>query len=95
MNTNDLIAELLPKVKRHLRITWEYQDDEVKDMVEEGMAYFESIAGPCDFEQGLALTLLKDYCRYYWNGSVSFFEENYRHMLLNLQITNAKKRVER
>lgn len=93
MATNESI--LLPKVKKHLRVTWSHQDEDIQDMIAEGIDYIESIAGPCDFERGLAFTLLKDYCRYHFNGSVSFFEENYRHMLLNLQLSNAQKRVER
>lgn len=85
---------LLPKIKKHLRITWDHQNDDVQDIIIEGIDYIESIAGPCDFERGLAFTLLKDYCRYHWNGSISFFESNYRHMLLNLQLSNAQKRVD-
>ena len=40
---------VLTKIKDHLRVTWDYQDDDIKDMIAEGKDYIEGIAGPTDF----------------------------------------------
>lgn len=84
--------EMLKEVKTYLRITWNHEDDEVKSMIKEGIDEINETAGSSDYSRGLAFSLLKDYCRYYRSGSVSYFEENHRHRLLKLQIRNAMKR---
>lgn len=81
---------VLTKIKDHLRVTWDYQDDDIKDMIAEGKDYIEGIAGPTDFTTvGLAFYLLKNYCRYNWSGSGMYFEQHYRSDLLKLQLKNA------
>lgn len=81
---------LLTAVKRRLNVTWDYDDDEIIDIIEEGQQFIQDRVGEVDFYNDIsALRLLKEYCRYAWNGSVSYFESDYRSDILNLQINNA------
>lgn len=87
------MIDTLKIVKQALRITWSYQDEEIKQLIEEGKVYLESVAGPLEFQEyGLATSLLKNYCLYAWSGALSEFPNNYRDQLINLQIVNAKGR---
>lgn len=85
--------KVLDGIKKHLRVTWAYQDDEIKEIIEEGKGFIEDICGPSDFKSiGPAFSLLKSYCRYAWSGSVELFEENYKRQLIRLQISNGLKK---
>ncbi len=81
---------MLEKIKRRLNITWDYDDEEIEELIEEGKIFIISRVGEVDFDVDiLASRLLKEYCRYAWNGSVAYFEQNFRSDILNLQIQNA------
>lgn len=82
----------LDSIKKHLKITWNYENSEIKDMIEDGKAVINSICGPSDFSKGgEAYTVLKAYCRYARSGSTAMFEENYKRQLLRLQLQNGMK----
>jgi hypothetical protein len=81
---------MLEEIKRRLNITWDYDNEEVEELIEEGKIFIISRVGEVDFDVDiLASRLLKEYCRYAWNGSVAYFEQNFRSDILNLQIQNA------
>lgn len=81
---------MLDKIKRRLNVTWDYDNEEIEEMIEEGKIFIISRVGEVDFDVDiLASRLLKEYCRYAWNGSVAYFEQNFRSDILNLQIQNA------
>lgn len=80
---------IFQKIKNHIHVTWDYQDEDILDTINEGIEKIEGIAGPTEFEAGKAMSILKAYCRYAWNGSESLFEESYRRDLLQLQLKNA------
>lgn len=91
--------ELISDVKKRLKITWEHQDQEIEEMIEEGIAYLQSKVGELPFSKSdksdlafISRKLLKDYVRYEWNGSGAYFETDYRSDLLNLQLVAACER---
>lgn len=86
-------VSLLSQVKNRLNVTWGYDDYEIQNMIEEGKAYLESRCGSLSFSEinpttvdRLAVKILKEYCRYAWNGSAAYFEADYRSDILNLQL---------
>lgn len=80
------ISDDFEKIKAHLNITWEYDDEQILEIVNEGVAKIGLITGQEDFTDPFAFSLLKEYCRYSWNGVKLYFEENYKRELLQLQL---------
>ena len=94
--SEDLSSVLLGPIKLHLRVTWGSQDSEIKEYIEEGIAYIDGICGESDYSvSGLPRILLKAYCRRAWSGNTSMFEEDYRRQLLRLQHENGVRRLRR
>ncbi|CYW10650.1 hypothetical protein [Streptococcus suis] len=94
--SEELSSELLEPIKLHLRVTWQSQDSEIKEYIEEGIAYINGICGESDYSVfGLPTILLKAYCRRAWSGNTSIFEEDYRRQLLRLQHENGVRRLRR
>ncbi|MGX7108346.1 hypothetical protein [Facklamia miroungae] len=85
--------EILPIVKRHLKITFSYMDDEILELIEETKTVINSICGLSEYKYGsLAMKLLKAHVRYAISALPSTFEYDYRHDLLKLQIENGVNR---
>ena len=94
--SEDLSSVLLGPIKLHLRVTWGSQDSEIKEYIEEGIAYIDGICGESDYSvSGFPRILLKAYCRRAWSGNTSMFEEDYRRHLLRLQHENGVRRLRR
>lgn len=94
--SEELSIKLLDPIKLHLRVTWDSQDSEIKEYIEEGIAYINGICGESNYsESGLPTILLKAYCRRSWVGNISTFEEDYRRQLLRLQHENGVRRLRR
>ncbi len=94
--SEDLSSKLLGPIKLHLRVTWDSQDSEIKEYIEEGVAYIDGICGESDYSvSGFPRILLKAYCRRAWSGNTSMFEEDYRRQLLRLQHENGVRRLRR
>ena len=92
--SEDLSSKLLGPIKLHLRVTWGSQDSEIKEYIEEGVAYIDGICGESDYSvSGFPRILLKAYCRRAWSGNTSMFEEDYRRQLLRLQHENGVRRL--
>lgn len=86
-------AELLKIVKTHLRVAHSQLDSEIEETIKEGMAVIEAMCGSTDFNESLlGRKLLKNYCRYEWNGVGNAFESNFRSDILRLQMANGNKR---
>ena len=79
---------MLDKVKAYLKITWDDEDTAITDLITRGKKKLEELAGAeLDFDtEGLARALLFDYCRYAYNNASEYFEENFRHEILRLQL---------
>lgn len=91
-----LSSVLLEPIKSHLRVTWESQDSEIREYIEEGIVLINGICGESDYSvSGLPRVLLKAYCRRAWSGNTSMFEEDYRRQLLRLQHENGVRRLRR
>ena len=83
--------DLLSDVKKRLRITWEYDNDEISDLIEEAKDWLANRIDGIDFDDTQARKLVKEYCRYAWNGSISSFEYDFKRDILSLQLEYAVK----
>ncbi|MDW0112210.1 head-tail connector protein [Sporosarcina saromensis] len=83
--------ELLKEVKNHLRITWVEEDTDIVKLIDRAKSYFKSVTGAdLDFfKDGQAKHLLLERCRYVYNRSAEEFENNFRHEIINLQLSTA------
>lgn len=79
---------MLQKVKAYLKITWDDEDTAITDLITRGKKKLEELAGAeLDFDtEGLARSLLFDYCRYAYNNASEYFEENFQKEILRLQL---------
>lgn len=78
---------LLEEVKARLNITWDYDDEKIRSIIQEGQDFLISRVGKSDFELEItSKKLLKEYCFYAWNGAVFSFEDDFKSDILNLQI---------
>lgn len=84
---------LLDDVKDYLRITGNGENDDIEKRISRGKAKLIGKTGtPLDFEvEGLANSLLLDYCRYDYNNASEYFEENFSSEILQLQLQSAVK----
>lgn len=83
------MEDLLIDIKTELGITWDDPTTDLKliSIIKKGKVYLTDIAGAdeIDFtEEGLARSLLFDYCRYRNSHAIEMFEENFRGQLLRL-----------
>ena len=79
---------MLQKVKDYLKITWNDEDVPIQDLITRGQAKLNELAGAVlDFEtEGQARSLLFDYVRYAYNNAAEYFEQNFQHEILRLQL---------
>ncbi|MGI6085931.1 MAG: hypothetical protein ACOYIF_10920 [Acetivibrionales bacterium] len=81
---------LLNAVKNYLDITYEDAQGDIKleGIIERGMKYIDKVAGAeQDYTtEDKARELLFDYCRYARSNALEYFQDNYLHELLSLQI---------
>lgn len=86
---------MLDAVKDYLKITWSDEDGELARLIAQGEADLTELAGADpDFEtEGLARSLLFDYCRYAYNNASEYFEENFAAKILRLQIQTGVKEL--
>lgn len=98
--TDEIIEELLPSVKKRLRITFNHVDEEIKEYIESGIGYLQEKAGSLDFSKSAislssikAKSMLKEWCVYSWNGTQAFYGQDYQSEIIALQILAAGERV--
>lgn len=82
---------MLVPVMDYLRVSSPYEENNLRRIIQSGQAYLNELTGvELDFGvEGLARSLLFDYCRYAYNNASEYFEENYRRDLLRLQLAAA------
>lgn len=82
---------MLVPVMDYLRVSSPYEENNLRRIIQRGQAYLNELTGvELDFGvEGLARSLLFDYCRYSYNNASEYFEENYRRDLLRLQLAAA------
>lgn len=87
---------LLQELKDYLKITWDNEDVYLQNIINRGQEYLKDLTvTDLDFEkEGLAKSLLLDYCRYYYNNAVEYFEENFQRQIVRLQLMEAVKVTE-
>lgn len=79
---------MLQEIKNYLKITWNDEDDFLTSLITRGQTKLQELAGAeLDFDsEGLARSLLFDYVRYAYNNASEYFEENFHHEILRLQL---------
>lgn len=84
---------MLEELKNYLKITWDSENIYLEDIINRGKEYLKDLTGTnLDFEvEGQARSLLLDYCRYYYNSAIEYFEENFQKEILRLQLKEAVK----
>lgn len=83
---------MLQEIKDYLKIKWDDEDNNIQGIISRGESYLVDLVGaPLDFIHGQPKALLFDYCRYAYNNSLEYFEENFAREILRLQL---KKGVE-
>ncbi len=79
---------MLQEIKNYLKITWDDEDATITELINRGKAKLNELVGAeLDFEaEGLPRSLLFDYVRYAYNNASEYWEENYQHEILRLQL---------
>lgn len=81
---------LLAAVRNYLDITYEdpATDEKLTGIISRGRAYLDNVAGASqDYgKEGLARSLLFDYCRYARSNVLEMFEQNFQADLITLRI---------
>lgn len=79
---------LIDELKDTLGITGAAQDAALTAAITRGTAYLNDLAGvTLDFAaEGLPKSLLLDFCRYAYNNSAEYFEENFAKEILRMQL---------
>lgn len=82
---------MLQELKGYLKITWNSEDGDLQKIIYRGKEYLKDLTGTeLDFEtEGQPKSLLLDYCRYYYNNAIEYFEENFQKEILRLQLREA------
>lgn len=88
------MSDLLSSVKRRLRISWDYDDEEIEEIIEEAKDFFRNRISNVDFEDVTVKKLIKEYCRYSWSNASEVFENDYKSEILNLQLKYASVKSE-
>ena len=88
-----LLITLLSNLKSSLRITWDDEDERLKQMLISAYEYLNELTGtPLDVSKGnQAKTLMMERCRYVYNNVADEFEKNYQHELSRLILSEAVK----
>jgi hypothetical protein len=84
---------MFQELKDYLKITWDNEDSYLQSIITKGEEYLKDLTGTgLDFEkEGQAKSLLFDYCRYYYNNAIEYFEGNFQQEILRLQLKEAAK----
>lgn len=82
---------MLQELKDYLKITWDSENNYLQNIIERGKEYLKDLTGTeLNFEEeGQAKSLLLDYCRYYYNNAVEYFEDNFQKQIVRLQYKEA------
>lgn len=84
---------LLQEVKEELKITWNDEDSSLERMITRAIGDLESLIGvTLDLETNTrAKTLFLNYCRYDYNNSLEYFEDNFHKEIYWLQLSEGVK----
>lgn len=84
---------LLAEVKEELKITWIDEDPSLERMIVRAKGDLESLVGvTLDLDTNTrAKTLFLNYCRYSYNNSLEYFEDNFHKEILWLQLSEGSK----
>lgn len=82
---------MLQELKDYLKITWDSEDNYLQSIIARGKEYLKDLTGTeIDFEgEGQPKSLLLDYCRYYYNNAIEYFEDNFQKQIVRLQYKEA------
>lgn len=87
---------MLEEVKQALKITWNDEDINLNTIIERGKNRLQNLTGTVmDFDLNFqARELLINFCRYDYNNSAEYFEENFQKEILRLQLMEGVNALE-
>lgn len=95
LNRDNMPADCLKQVKRHLNITWSDSDtdDKIIDMMMDAEVELNHILGAEGnyFAPGMQRRLYLNYMLYAWNECLNEFEDAYRKEILRIRHYNRVK----
>lgn len=76
----------MDELKSRLRITWEEEDENLKNILEDSYSYFKYLTNSdYDLEEDTWVRrLILERCRYDYHNVLDEFEDNYKHELKRL-----------
>lgn len=89
----EIESVLLKEVKSYLSITWNEEDEDIRNLITEAKQHLsEKIGAEINYSEDLtARRLLKEYCRYVRNYSKEYFEQNFIDNIVFLQLKYASE----
>ena len=85
---------MLEEVKGYIKVNWEHENTSIQGIISRGKGHLNGLTGTkINFvdDEGLGKSLLFDYCRYAYNNSLEYFEDNFSKEILRLQLQEAIK----
>ena len=84
---------MLQEVKDYLKITWDDEDTSLGRLIIRAKDNVDDLIGvELDYDtNSQAKTLFLDYCRYDYNNSLEYFEDNFSKEILRLQLKEGVK----
>ena len=90
---------MLEEIKNYLNITWEDEDidNKLKSLIEQSKQSIKNLMGAdIDFTKKLEMKeLLFKRVRYAYNNAIEYFESNFAHEILRLQLQEGVKKLEK
>nr|DAF59944.1 MAG TPA: Head Tail Connector Protein [Siphoviridae sp. ctGz830] len=90
---------MLEEIKNYLNITWEDEDidNKLKSLIEQSKQSIKNLMGAdIDFTKNLEMKeLLFNRVRYAYNNAIEYFESNFAHEILRLQLQEGVKKLEK
>lgn len=88
-----ITPELLDEVKAEIYVTWDDEDEQIKNIIKRGMKRLNELTDvELDFEELQNRDLLINFCRYVRNGAGEYFLPNFQDEILLIQFKEAIKK---
>ena len=85
---------LLQEFKRRMRISYDLDDENLRDILSSSYAMIQSLCGRFDYkEDRIGRTLTLECARYIYNDDTEFFQSNFKKDIQNFSIVNKKKEL--
>lgn len=89
------MSELVNELKNRLRITWDDEDDDLKELINESKSYLSKLTNATFdiYKDKWVKSLLLERCRYDYNNALDEFEHNFDKELKRLILLSSLGKV--